>query len=559
MVMATVAAGAAGCIEERTFRPPDPEAPTVPVLRLPQNDAYEGSTVLGRLQPKFVWEPSTGGKGEVRYELQYSADRDFGPGAITVPVSETSHRVAEPLPVSTTPPVGRRYYWRVRACAGETCSEYSRPWWVNLGRSIKDFNGDGYDDTLVGSHTSFNEADLPGRVYVYFGGPGVSFDTTARATLRDFATESWFGVSLDTAGDFDGDGFADVVIGAPKSDNRGEDAGRAYLYRGGPGTSFDATADAIFDGPVANGWFGISVASAGDVNGDGYSDVVIGADGAGSLGAGRAYLFFGGVPSPATLVADGTLSSGPSSSAYGSAVAGIGDVNGDGFADVAVSSTGYLSPDPAESCYSDLYQGGYGASFDPGRDGTIAGGTGEQCNMRVVKGGDVNGDGFSDVVARISRRSEGARIFLGGETLRTTPDTVIGLAVNHKCLEASAIGDVNGDGADDIAVSDALSTSSVQVRVYLGVLGATSDAVSKNAAATFSRNADLTFFGWSIRGAGDINADGFGDIILGDQGGTNSEGGFTTYFGNAGTIIDEVPNGNVVGGDPGRFLGFSVR
>lgn len=557
MVMATVAAGAAGCIEERTFRPPDPEAPTVPVLRLPQNDAYEGSTVLGRLQPKFVWEPSTGGKGEVRYELQYSADRDFGPGAITVPVSETSHRVAEPLPVSTTPPVGRRYYWRVRACAGETCSEYSRPWWVNLGRSIKDFNGDGYDDTLVGSHTSFNEADLPGRVYVYFGGPGVSFDTTARATLRDFATESWFGVSLDTAGDFDGDGFADVVIGAPKSDNRGTDAGRAYLYRGGAGTTFDSAPDAIFDGEIANASFGISVASAGDVNGDGFSDVIVGASG--SPGGGGAYLFFGGVPSPHTVIPDGLLASGPTSLGYGLSVAGVGDVDGDGFGDVVVGSTGYQGSNPAEICSSDLYLGGEGDVFDPELDGTIHGGVGEQCYLRVINAGDFNGDGFSDVVARISNRSEGGRIFLGGKQLPVAPDVVIGLAENHRCLEIASIGDVNGDGAADVAVSDAASTSAVQVAIYLGIPGASRSAVSKTAAARFSKTAALTFFGWSIRGAGDINADGFGDIILGDQGGSNSEGSFTVYYGNAGTSIDEIPNGSVVGGEPGRFLGFSVR
>jgi FG-GAP-like repeat/FG-GAP repeat len=552
------------CIEAKTYTPlppPDPTIPTVPRLRMPQNDAYEGSVVLGRLQPRFAWEPSTVEAGEVRYELQYSADATFAQGVTTVATEQRSIRPDAALAVSTRPPVGRRYYWRVRACAGETCSEYSRPWWVNLGRSMKDFNGDGYDDVIVGSHTSIDEVDHPGRVYVYFGALGPSFNSVVRATLRDFATESWFGSSVAAAGDFNGDGYADLVVGAPKSNFVADGGGRAYLYFGGPGTTFDATPDVVFQDTVSGGFLGATVAASGDVNGDGYSDIIIGASGEPGRGGGggRAHIYLGSPHPPEAQSAISTLVGGPDSSGYGSWVAGAGDVNGDGFADAVVSlgSNGQLDPDP---CVAHLYFGGVAQRFDESKDGEVSGGPGEKCQLRALGAGDVNADGFSDVVARISRRGEGARLFLGGKNWSNATDFVITLQSGHSCPEVAPVGDMNGDGASDIAVTDRTSSLVAQVSVYLGKPGATASAMSSIAAGAFVKTTDsYTLFGWVARPAGDLNSDGFGDAIIGDQGESDSAGSFYVYFGNGGTVLDLNADGIVVGSSPRRFLGYSVN
>jgi hypothetical protein len=127
------ALGSASCVSSTDYTP---LPPSVPKLRLPRNDVYEGSVITGSLRPKFVWEASTANtSGAITYELQLSADPKLEADVTTVTIAEPSYQSDAALPVSTVPPVGRRYYWRVRACLATTCSEFSPTWWVNLGRS----------------------------------------------------------------------------------------------------------------------------------------------------------------------------------------------------------------------------------------------------------------------------------------------------------------------------------------------------------------------------------------------------------------------------------------
>src|SRR5262245_24286898 len=133
------------------------------------------------------------------------------------------------------------------------------------------------------------------------------------------------GWAVAAAGDFNGDGHPDVIVGAPFS---ASGAGRAYLYLGpSPGSPL------VFTG-TAGEQFGFSVASAGDLNGDGFDDVIIGAEAPG--GVGHAYIFYGG-PSPNTVV-DLTLTGEAVNDEFGWSVARAGDVNGDGFDDVIVGA-----------------------------------------------------------------------------------------------------------------------------------------------------------------------------------------------------------------------------
>ena len=205
----------------------------------------------------------------------------------------------------------------------------------NFGYSVSgagDVNGDGYADVIVGAYLNDAAGSNVGRAYVYYGGPGA--DAVADLTLTGEAAGDLFGYSVSGAGDVNGDGYADVIVGAYSDDGGGLDAGRAYVYFGGPGA--DAVADLTLTGAAAGDWFGWSVSGAGDVNGDGYADVIVGGhlDDAGGMDAGRAYVYFGGPGADA--VADLTLTGAAAGDQFGISVAGAGDVNGDGYADVIV-------------------------------------------------------------------------------------------------------------------------------------------------------------------------------------------------------------------------------
>ena len=155
-----------------------------------------------------------------------------------------------------------------------------------------DVNGDGYSDIIVGA--PFNDAggNDAGRAYIYFG--GTSMDNIADVIMTGEAADDRFGFPVSTAGDVNGDGYNDVIVGAIFNDAGGNTAGRAYIYFGG--TSMDNNVDVTMTGEAAGDFFGISVSTAGDVNGDGYSDVIVGAyfNDAGGSDAGRAYIYFGG-------------------------------------------------------------------------------------------------------------------------------------------------------------------------------------------------------------------------------------------------------------------------
>ncbi|MEZ4824328.1 MAG: integrin alpha [Ignavibacteria bacterium] len=150
--------------------------------------------------------------------------------------------------------------------------------------SAGDVNGDGYGDVIVGARAYSSNT---GRAYIYFGGS--SMNNVADVTMTGPGAGGDFGISVSSAGDVNGDGYSDVIAGASEFSGR---TGRAYIYLGG--ASMDNIADVIVTGEATNNQFGYSVSSAGDVNGDGFSDVIVGAFEYSGY-TGRAYLYFGGV------------------------------------------------------------------------------------------------------------------------------------------------------------------------------------------------------------------------------------------------------------------------
>ena len=404
--------------------------------------------------------------------------------------------------------------------------------------SAGDVNGDGLDDIIIGAP---NGAANFGRAYIYYG--GLNFNTTADIILTGDEAYSSFG-KVSAAGDVNGDGYSDVIVGASEY---GSFIGKAYIYYGG--TSMNTTADVIISGEAASNYFGYSVSEAGDVNNDGYSDVIVGAYGYNSY-TGKAYIYYGGTSM--NNVADVIMTGEAAYNHFGSSVSGAGDVNGDGYSDVIVGAERYNSFTGRAYLY-------YGSSvMNNVADVIITGVDGSSAFGSSVSGaGDVNGDGYSDLIigaAYYSSDTGRAYIFYGGALMNNVTDFVMtGEAPNNYFgTSVSGAGDVNGDGYSDVVIG-ASGYNSATGRAYLYYGG----AVMNNAAVILTGKANFSSFALSVSDAGDFNGDGYSDLITGAQfGGTGSSG--TAYlYTNTVTGVD-IPDITAIGESAFNFLGYSV-
>lgn len=493
----------ASCAEPTTYQP---QAPTVPKLRLPRNDAYQGSVITGALRPTFTWEPSTAandGSIPIRYELQYGADPKLELDTVTVPVDQPTHQPDANLAVSMTPPVGRRYYWRVRACLLASCSAYSPTWWVNLGRSAKDFNGDGYADVAVGAP----QYDSRGAVSVFFG--GLTMDTVTDGFLDDSINADHFGKVIANAGDINGDGFTDVAVASRSA---------VRVYFGGHG-SFEETPDMTIPGTSSD-------VSSGDVNADGFSDLIIGdaENGDTRAGAGKVSVYYGGTDT----VLDGALNGESMYQGFGSHI-DSSDINGDGFADLVISSS-HFDDDFVPACFADVFYGQAGDSFQSLERVHLRANTTDYCTSRTVLVGDLDGDGFDDLATGIKKSGlvpQQIEFFRGGEPLTEIPDAKMdgskeGFTYLYAIVPA---GDLNGDGRADIAVWDGYNPQ--KNSVYMGRDLERGGGVSSPSAGAITPGPTAS--------AGDVNGDGYGDLILGSPTTNNAR----ICSGGPGSVFDE--------------------
>lgn len=374
-------------------------------------------------------------------------------------------------------------------------------------------------------------------------GDGIGDACQCREPLFTFdgeAANDWLAWRARGAGDVNNDGYDDVIVGARLNDVGGTNSGSAYVYSGQDGSLLYT-----FTGEAAGDEFGVSVAAAGDVNRDNFDDVIVGAYLWGDDDDGRAYLFTGGAgPFPAVVPASGafvTMTGAGPSDWFGWSVSGAGgDVNGDSFPDVVVGS---LNNDTGGSNAGAVY-------VLSGRNGLVLRTfTGEAADDRLgysVSGaGDVNNDGVVDVIAASRINDAGgtdagrAYVFSGAD--ESLLHTFTGEAAGDGLGGCvSGAGDLDNDNFDDVLVgAPGHDTTDLSAGRVYAFSGQNGSPLWIADGEEFGDQ-----FGWNVSATSDVDGDSVPDVIVGaprhGEGGVLRAGQAYVLSGQNGTLIDRV-------------------
>ena len=435
-----------------------------------------------------------------------------------------------------------------------------------------DVDGDGLDDVIIGANRADPNGSDSGRAYVVFGKADTEPVQLAEIVagnggfaLHGEAMDDNAGISVSRAGDVDGDGLDDVIVGAQYADANGGDSGRAYVVFGkadGAGVDLEDVAAGVggfsLEGEAAGDRAGFSVSGIGDVNGDDLDDVVVGAFFAAPSGdaSGRAYVVFGKVDTDAVDLADIAAGDGgfaiDGEAAYDNAaisVRGAGDIDGDGIGDLVIGAPyadingsdagrGYVVFGKADTdpvLLADIAAGVGGFAIDGAEASDYAG-------FPISGAGDIDGDGLDDVLVGAFRadtaavasgrayvvfgKPDGDAVLLADVGLGVGGFPIDGVAAPDEAGRAmSGVGDLDGDGRDDLVVgapgSDPMGAESGRCYVVLGkadtdpVLLATVGAGAGGFVIEGELAGDAA--GVAVDGAGDVNGDGVRDLLIGAE------------------------------------------
>jgi hypothetical protein len=474
------------------------------------------------------------------------------------------------------------------------------------GRSVSaagDINGDGIDDVIIGvDGADPRNSDRAGESYVVFGHeqPFASslelstLDGTNGFMISGIGQGDRSGYSASAAGDVNGEGIDDLIVGAISAAPGGNpSAGQSYVVFGQVGpfpanvelSALDGSNGFVINGIGAFDYSGTEVSAAGDINGDGIGDVIIGSSfrsfGGVPVRAGNSYVVFGKMESFASSLelsaldgANGFVINGvDDGDRLGTSVSGAGDVNADGIDDVIVGAP-FASPGNNSSAGESYVIFGHTGPFEASLElSTLDGGNGfvingidadDRSGYSVSAAGDVNGDGADDVVIGAAAADPGGNVYAGESYVvfgqvgifpasveLTALDGSNGFVINgidaidFSGISVSAAGDVNGDGIDDVIIGASVADPGGRDRAgesyvvfgHTEPFAANLDLSALDGASGFVINGidEGDISGLSVSAAGDVNGDEIDDVIIGafsaDPGGRYSAGESYVVFG----------------------------
>ena len=440
--------------------------------------------------------------------------------------------------------------------------------------SAGDVNGDGFDDLIVGAARGSPNGTYSGASFVVFGktdGTKVELSSIKLGNggfvINGVSAGDRAGSSVSRAGDVNGDGFDDLIVGARFDDPNGSNSGSSFVVFGKTdGTKVElsaveaGTGGFVITGVSADDKSGFSVSGAGDWNGDGFDDLIVGApfDDPNNGDSGASFIVFGktdGTKVELSAVQAGTggfvINGVSAGDRAGYSVSSAGDVNGDGLEDVIIGASQRAGPGIRDNLQ-------FGASYvvfgttagttvelsdvEMGTGGFMMRGAsqGDRSGFSVSGAGDVNGDGFDDLIVGahysdpngatsgasfvVFGKADGTAVQLSAVAAGTGGFVMNGVSTSDRSgCSVSGAGDVNGDGFDDLIVgakNDAPHGSySGASFVVFGKTDGTKVELSTVEAGiggfVINGVAGRDFSGWSVSGAGDVNGDGFDDLIVG--------------------------------------------
>ncbi|VVH60837.1 RTX toxins and related Ca2+-binding proteins, partial [uncultured Gammaproteobacteria bacterium] len=459
----------------------------------------------------------------------------------------------------------------------------------NSGYSVSnagDVNGDGLDDLIVGAGSAnLNGKSKAGKSYIVFGKQDAdTIELSAIAAgkggfvINGESAKDYSGHSVSSAGDVNGDGLDDLIVGTREAKSYivfgKQDTNTIELSIIAAGTS---TGGFVISGESMRNHGGFSISSAGDVNGDGLDDLIIGSD-----SAGKSYVVFGTQDSTAidlSVIAAGKggfiINDGSQDDDHLYSVSSAGDVNGDGLDDLIVGNEDsdiHGKPDAGKSYVVFGKKDTKAINLSDivaGKGGFVINGEfiEDMSGNSVSSAGDVNGDGLDDLIVAAAiadpsgKPDAGKSYVVFGKKdntnaieLSTITAGTGGFVINgesardHSGYSVSNAGDVNGDGLDDLIVGAYLAAPSGKLQagksyVVFGKKDNTainlSNIVSGIGGFVIKGESKGDYSGWSVSSAGDVNGDGLDDLIVGAYKAKSSAGKSYVIFGKTDTdVID---------------------